>query len=324
MSDNKILYHYCNNKAFESIVRKKQLWMCDISNSNDYSEIRILLPGLFYVAEDLYNSSPFPFRYKRLDNLGAIKLLLNEMEDYITKAYNNGFLTSFVSCFCENGDILSQWWGYSNDGKGCSIGFSLEELKKYCESDNRILCLEKVEYIDKNQLDNIIRGKAQELLDTIKNIKEESKRLFNNFADLSENIQAGCVFFTLSTYVEKMIMSSLKYKWDSFSEELEWRLFFTSISKDEKMIFDKNDKEIQSFRKFDSAAQLLESKVDFIVREDNITTYYPIELMELSDIPIKEVIIGPKNKSKRQYIRLLLAKYGINDAEIKYSCITYC
>ena len=324
MSDNMILYHYCSNRTFESIVSKKQLWMCDICNSNDYSEIRILLPGLFFVAEDLYNSSPFPFKYKGLDNLDAIRLLLTEMEKYITKAYNNGFLTSFVSCFCENGDILSQWRGYANDGRGCSVGFSLEELKKYCENNSKILRLEQVDYIDKNQLDNIVNEKAQELIDRIKNIREENKQLFSKFEDFAGKFQDECIFFTLSTHVEKIIMNSLKYKWNSFSEELEWRVFFSSISKDEKMIFDKEDKQIQSFRKFDSAAKLLESKVDFIVRDDSITTYYPIELMELSDVPIKEIIIGPKNKSKVQDIKLLLAKYGINEAKIKYSSITYC
>jgi len=32
--------------------------------------------------------------------------------------------TPFITCFCEDGDLLSQWRGYSDQGEGFAIGFS--------------------------------------------------------------------------------------------------------------------------------------------------------------------------------------------------------
>jgi hypothetical protein len=36
--------------------------------------------------------------------------------------------TPFITCFCENGDLLSQWRGYSDQGEGFAIGFSVAWL----------------------------------------------------------------------------------------------------------------------------------------------------------------------------------------------------
>ncbi len=323
MSEDTILYHYCSNKVLASIAKSKQLWMCDIANSSDYSEVRMLIPGLFYAVEELYKDSSFPFKYRDLCDLDGVKRMLRETSEYINNTYANGSLTSFVACFCEKGDVLGQWRGYSNDGKGCSLGFALEELKKYCESSYGVIRLEKVEYVDKNELDKIIREKANDFLRKVKSAREESEEFLKKNYSTPEMFE-DFLFFLFAEYFKAIIYDSLKYKWKSFCEELEWRMFFCSITKDAKMLFDKNDKQVESFRKGDKTTRLLESKIDFEVRDDNIIAYYPVELLELSDNPIKEIWIGPKNKSKKQDMQLLFARHGISEIDIKYSEITYC
>ena len=47
-----------------NILKKKQLWMTDISHSNDYNELLLFFPDIYYVIEDLYNNSPFEMLYK--------------------------------------------------------------------------------------------------------------------------------------------------------------------------------------------------------------------------------------------------------------------
>ena len=41
--------------------------------------------------------------------------------------FDRGGVTNFVVCFCEDGDVLSQWRGYADNGKGCSLGFSVKQ-----------------------------------------------------------------------------------------------------------------------------------------------------------------------------------------------------
>jgi hypothetical protein len=36
---------------------------------------------------------------------------------------------AFMACFCENGDLLSQWRGYGSLGGGFSLGFKAKQLK---------------------------------------------------------------------------------------------------------------------------------------------------------------------------------------------------
>ena len=40
-------------------------------------------------------------------------------------------LSPFVACFSSNGDVLSQWRSYSENGFGFSIGFSTEEMQNH-------------------------------------------------------------------------------------------------------------------------------------------------------------------------------------------------
>lgn len=321
MSKDKLIYHYCSNWAFESIIRNKQLWMSDIINSNDYDEVRILIPGLFYDIEDLYKDTPFPFAYKNLSDLNAVKKILSDVDASINKSYDNGFLTSFVSCFCENGDVLSQWRGYANDGQGCSIGFSINELKKYCHMSNGVIRLEKVEYVDDDRINKIRMEKAKFILGKMVNLREKERNILPDGVLFLEQIDVF-MYLTMVEYVEQVLIDSLKYKRESFCEELEWRVFFGKITKDEEMLFEKCE-ETELLRRFDLATQILEGRMNFQVKADCIVPYYPIELSELSSKTIKKIYVGPKNRSRKQDIKLLASKYGFKDAEICYSEISY-
>ena len=159
MKEDKIVYHYCSNYTLESIVNKKQLWMCDIANSNDYNETKIFFPKLFETIELVYRENEFPFEFEKTTGIEGIKVILEDVKEYLGWGYDKGFLTSFVACFCEKGDNLSQWRGYAKDGTGCSIGFSLRELEKYCKASKGVIQLAKVQYIGEADINTIVRIK---------------------------------------------------------------------------------------------------------------------------------------------------------------------
>ncbi len=320
--EEKLLYHYCSNETMFSIVRGKQLWMADISRSNDYSEMRIFRPGIFFAIEEEYEQDPFEFKFRGLMNLDAIRHLLMEVEKYLDNTQARGFLTSFVICFSEYGDTLSQWRGYANDGKGCSIGFSLQELQQYCKNHGNQIEIQKVKYISKTSLTEFQKTEAINLLSGIQSLRSDATQLFSSSKLTDEQFEDGVYFLALRLF-ENFVFRSLQYKWDSFKEEQEWRLYFMGISKDDKTLYEDLEKLPKWKTSLDQGFSILHNRIDFYIKGDCLVPYFPIILSEVSDNAMKKVYLGPKNNSYLQDMRLLFAKERLGSPEIIYSSISY-
>jgi hypothetical protein len=59
--------------------------------------------------------------------------------------------TPFVTCFCENGNLLSQWRGYGGSGAGFALGFSRLWLSTQAAFDGAPCRLQKVIYSPDDQ-----------------------------------------------------------------------------------------------------------------------------------------------------------------------------
>ena len=319
MASDKILYHYCSNDKLMNIINSKQLWMSDISRSNDYNEMRLFYPDIFQATEDCCANESFDFQYRDETGFKAIQRLLTDVFRRIDMSFVNGSLTSFVVCFSENKDVLSQWRGYANDGSGCSLGFSRDGLKKYCRSNMDLISLSKVNYLSKEQYDAVLLKEASKIKERIKLLKKEILELFNSRALTDDENDALKMILLYRTFCD-FFRASLKYKSDSFKEESEWRLFFNKMSKDETTLY-ADEKTISDIKKeYDKEWKILHGKVDFYVRDDCLIPYFP---MELSEVPIKSFVLGPKNTSHENDVRLLFAKKGLDFPEISRSQISY-
>ena len=318
-----LLYHYCSNGVMINILKEKQLWMTDISHSNDYNELLLFFPDVYYAIEELYNISPFEFYYKGKTGCQAINLLLRNVDDSINKSLQIGDITSFVVCFSEKGDLLSQWRGYANDAYGFSIGFSKIELDNYSKKEcfNGGLSFHKVEYINKDKADKIIKRHANVLLQYLKNIRIEAQKCFRK-RKINEEQTEFMMFILLYGKIVTIMINSLRYKWESYKEEHEWRLYFNSITKDEESLFGEDSK-LPEWSSFDKDLKNLRGKIDFYSTEECILPYYPITLSELSSKPIKQVYLGPKNTSYLRDVKLLFAKAKFQIPDISKSTITY-
>lgn len=317
-----ILYHYCNCNTFYSIVKGKQIWMTDISRSNDYDEMEILLPEIYYAIEDEYKAAPFELIYKGKKGIEALQQLLYAISNELIRTRNNGFLTSYVVCFSEEGDLLGQWRGYANNGKGCSIGFSLNELQRYCDSTGGNITIQRVEYIAKTDRDLIAHDRAKGLLYEIRSVRDEVKRLPQSKSFTERDIDEGMLLFLLSTF-EDCILDSLHYKWNGFQEEKEWRMYFKDITKDDRLLYAEK-KDLSNLMKIvQGKYDIFHNRIDFYAKEDSIISYFPVNLMDLSDNPIKTVFLGPKNRSYKQDIKLLFAKEHMGIPIIQDSHISY-
>ena len=105
------LYHYTSFSGLLGIVDIRALWASDIRYMNDSSELKH--------AADLLRTEIS----RRLGAGHGRHHLFDQFLDWFTYRITNGHML-FASSFRANGNLLSQWRGYSRLGKGVSLGFS--------------------------------------------------------------------------------------------------------------------------------------------------------------------------------------------------------
>lgn len=288
----KILYHYCSNKAFHSIIEKRKIWLSSLSLSNDSMEGKLVAEILARIAEA-----------DGLDQVATHRLqkAVSQLEKCIDGL---GF------CLSEEGDLLSQWRGYAADATGVSIGFSKDYLDRFAEAsripENTGFTLQKIEYdrekqeslikptyikikelINKGAFESLGLRSIRSLLDTRSDdeVKNDNERINKAFSQLS---------MTMLTLFAKLFL----LKTTAFHEEREWRLisYFVKVSDD-----------ICSFRALN----------------DRIVPFREFELIESGKGSIVEVIIGPKNITPNYVIESLMKQSGFANVKVLHSKASY-
>lgn len=112
--NNNIAYHYCSLETFKSIIENQCFWLCDVQKSNDSAELIYFYDKMIENLDKMINPSEHATPQYDKDALQQMK---NALQD-------TGFNTVPVySCsFSTDGDLLSQWRGYADDGFGVAIG----------------------------------------------------------------------------------------------------------------------------------------------------------------------------------------------------------
>lgn len=318
-TSNRILYHYCSTNTAYEILKSKTLRMSDITKSNDYDEIYSFFPGILDAIADKYKEDEFELLYRNRKNRDALSLLLEMEYNYIDDLFKGGGLTSFVVCFCEEGNLLSQWRGYADDAKGCSIGFSEKEINELCIKENNLFTLAKVKYKTSKQLSVIIANSAKKILKGLRDIRNVIERDLEVFVRNGKTDDIIALIF--HKWVCKFIINSLQYKNYAYKEEREWRLFFNCNVKEQvDLVF--SDEKIDTLFN-DDLIKKLRNRIDFKVTNNNIIPFFPVELFELSKNPIKEIYLGPENRIREKDFELLCAKFGYKNIRLKCSSISY-
>jgi hypothetical protein len=103
------------------ILESGSLWATNSRFLNDPTEIEYAI-GLFrHVGLDEIDTRPAP----RSFHAEAVRGWIANFLDYYQEDAK-----VYVACFCENGDLLSQWRGYGAAGGGYSLGFAAEHVPK--------------------------------------------------------------------------------------------------------------------------------------------------------------------------------------------------
>jgi hypothetical protein len=140
------LCHYTTLEGVIGIITGNDLWLTHSRYSNDNEEMNYGHRLVDEVLDELKtNAAGDSAKLKWLEKLRAQIQAAREDEVYIC-------------CFCENGNLLSQWRGYADNGGGVSIEFDSAGFEQLCGSGNQhgLMRLWKVFY-DRDQQCQIVR-----------------------------------------------------------------------------------------------------------------------------------------------------------------------
>ena len=257
-------------------MTNRDLWLTDAGFSNDAEE---LVNGRSLIAEVIKDQAE-----KGASRVRALAIDVEANQE----GRENPTHGVYVCCFCENGDLLSQWRGYAANGGGVAIGIDSEAFSCVAGVHNRIgvTSFWKVSYDDDDK-----RKRVQDVLE-----------FWAGQPDPPE-VRAESVAATLWFYVPR-------FKNHSFGAEEVWRLIFSP------------GPQCPVLPKFRTARGLFMPYLEFAEVAKNFDNPKGANAGWLA---IKSVCIGPgpyKDVNALSAERLLNS-YRINGAKVNISTIPY-
>ncbi len=278
-----ILYHYASNETLLSIIQNKKIYLSDLSLSNDTTE--------------------------GAHTFDLIKEIFEEEEVWDPKGFNiNHFgehSTVLGFCLSTEGDMLSQWRAYAQDGKGVSIGFDKDTLLKFnseIDPTERIFKLVEIQYDRDKQKQKL----KEKLASGISEFKKRNPKL-----DLSKTApeykQEGkrALEVIVDEYLKMIfpgILDLYCFKKDFFKEEKEWRLMQNVTH---------------------GSFSVETEHIGFRAKSNALIPYRRFPDGQLSSNAISEIIMGPKNETPEYILEALLKNNNFNNCVIKRSRGTY-
>lgn len=247
------LYHYTSLSGLLGILQSQKIWGTEFSYLNDSSEMSY---GLKLIDVHL-------LEFSKGKDLWVDKFINITMES-LKETCN---MEIYIACFCENGDLLSQWKGYTEFGKGFSIGLDASQLSKFKRKGPYVnIDIRKVIYDE--ALQSII------IKDLIEKFYHEAKKIIDKESGQTEKIIKNYAV-ALSSLLE---MNVLRFKHASFKEEREWRAIYDAHKPNLEP-----EKQKQYFR----------------VTSTDIVPYVELDIAPSAQkntwfLPISEIILGSK------------------------------
>lgn len=194
------LFHYTNAEGLLGILRSRIFWGTDITHLNDSSELEY---GIELVRGQLDQAVRRRASGKVADLLAAVR------ENF----HSFGRLTAYVSCFCQQRDLLSQWRGYGGSGGGYAIGIG-RCGKRETDTPEPKISLRQVIYKPTEQL-HLINDSIAQL------------EAFADYAFADNSLDWNEAGKQITDFFRREVGDYLWcFKNDAFTEEQEWRFLY--------------------------------------------------------------------------------------------------
>jgi hypothetical protein len=192
----RILFHYTSLEGFKGIVESGTIWASDIAFLNDTSEIS---HASKIISEEVERTAS-----------GASETVRELLRRANHPTDRNDLSAAFFAiCFCESGDLLSQWRAYGDGGRGYALGFDSYEFS------SNVYYVRKVVY-------NLTRQR-----ELVSRVVSDIIALFTRVADgkTIAELDAEEILPEFSRLLSSHLRTLLfSFKHPAFSEEGEWRL----------------------------------------------------------------------------------------------------
>ncbi|CAI2431114.1 DUF2971 domain-containing protein [Serratia liquefaciens] len=267
-----LVYHYCSPHTFLHIIENKKIWLSSSNNMNDSAE------------GEWFSSAYHDFLNMNLNVFGS------KFFDKATYYFNKNNKPKYIACFSKDGDSLSQWRAYAQNGEGVVLGFEDTKLGAkgpyaYPHLDPAIsLAMVEVKYLKKEDIFKILDDHFSQCQDVL----EVDDRSFE-FAAIS-----------LGYY--------LSVKNPAFHEEKEKRLIFSPIIKTDKD------------ERFCSVSNSI-GKLKYRISNGYLTSHFEYEINTKE--ALKEIILGPRNKFSEYDVKNFLGLSELENVTVKKSAATY-
>lgn len=309
-----IVYHYCSLESLNSILNHRSLRLTNILKSNDSMEISWICR---------YYDGEFENAYKNASDLLKEKISLERFKGYMrlfTDEFfneNNADFRYYVTCFSYQNDLLSQWRGYADDGRGAAIGFDLDVLKEITTvspeiSKPSIVSLHKISYSEAEQRE-VVHQIVKELIAEIEEMLQKEREYSEN-AKNSQDCKIELLDNVMSCFERKfmeLFQESVYMKNPFFREESEIRL--CEFSPKQFLM----GREV----KLSQGARL--HNYSYYVRENQLISYVDFDFSDCFEKLIREVVIGPKCLMSQRDMEFYLATLGLSDCQVNKSQGTY-
>lgn len=272
------MYHYTDAHGLLGIVQNRAFWASDIRHLNDRTELE---HGIGLVRKRLDEAA------RRRGSGKAASALAGIRETF------HGFdvlLTAYACCFCEDGDLLSQWRGYGRSGGGYAIGISPIATRGNPPPPPRV-SLRKIIYELDEKLALIDESIAtlEKLMDVVFKDSSadwnEATRILNGFFRQEVGDYLWC------------------FKHHAFKEEKEWRFCYITGPADPSPL-----------------------PLQFRPAPGGVVPYVDIDLFNLGDaehhyLEISDIVCGPTLDSQRsvETIDTLLRKCDLPNVDVRPS-----
>ncbi|RYF31222.1 MAG: DUF2971 domain-containing protein [Comamonadaceae bacterium] len=286
-TDDALLYHYCSPEAFVSIIENRTIRFSDINMLNDAEEGRWGYQVWERAASSLLDPGrPLP---EGLASEPVDRSFLDAVDQTFSSIQFS--VMSFIAAFSKDGDSLSQWRAYADDGRGYAIGFRSSALRRL-----PVTLLEVCYDIDQQT----------------EEMREEILAVFLEW--LTKDKDTGPWF---RTRCAELIMSSIAFKNPAWREEREVRC---QHAVPVKMAPD-------GFR-FVPAGGVSEGQdvppepVRFQVRSGAIVAYLDLPF-DHTRTPIAEIVMGPKCGNAPMNVSFLLGNAGYGAVPLRGAGAAY-
>lgn len=284
-SGPELIWHYTNADGLLGILKSGAIWATDAAYVNDTAE-------LVYTLDEVRKAV---VKATHGADRRAIEVLLKRLA-------GDDFGAVVIACFCADGDLLSQWRGYSASG-GFSIGFNTGELARHWMVRESVGLLAPINYSETDAREAVSRWtdsaleKWGEILPDgidalIAGRKEVTDELVDEFAPLAQR---------LDRTLGHLRWAAAFHKHPSFSEEQEWRLTTSGMSSEDVAL-------------------------GFRTTPLGLVPYRSIAFQEDSqESPIRCVRVGPGSNADLQMtaVRRLLSELDYTDVEVVKSATPF-